>query len=111
MASIVHDVACSNPAISRENADRMFYYACLAGGCTFLQAKILYAGVCIGAVTGKWKMRASYGAPIVEKRFKLPSEHSQAELEVRAKFTLIVKDLDFSDDNFEEVRKIVSAHL
>ena len=48
-ASVVHDVACGTPGVNRKAADVMFYYACLAGGCTALQAKILYAGVRIGA--------------------------------------------------------------
>ena len=48
-ASVVHDVACNTLGIPRKAADVMFYYACLAGGCGALQAKILYAGVRIGA--------------------------------------------------------------
>ncbi|QJD90153.1 DUF1353 domain-containing protein [Duganella dendranthematis] len=111
MASIVHDVACSNPKISRDDADRMFYQACLAGGCTLFQAKILYAGVCIGAATGDWKLRSPYLTTNDEKAFKLPSEHSQAEVEVRAKFILMAKDLESTGDDFEEVRQVVIRHL
>lgn len=48
-ASVVHDVACGLPGISRKHVDVMFFYACRAGGCNPLQAKILYAGVRIGA--------------------------------------------------------------
>lgn len=52
-ASIVHDRACvtagSNPA-KRRAADRMFYYACRAGGCSIWQATLLYIGVRIGAI-------------------------------------------------------------
>ena len=48
-ASVVHDVACNTPGVSRKAADVMFYHGCLAGGCGALQAKILYAGVRIGA--------------------------------------------------------------
>ena len=48
-ASVVHDVACNTPGVPRKAADVMFYRACLAGGCGALQAKILYAGVRIGA--------------------------------------------------------------
>ena len=50
-ASVVHDVACDSPTIPRKDADVMFYHACIAGGCSFLQAKLLYAGVRIGAWT------------------------------------------------------------
>ena len=53
-ASVVHDVACGTPGVNRKAADVMFYYACLAGGCTALQAKILYAGVRIGAFIARY---------------------------------------------------------
>jgi hypothetical protein len=48
-ASVVHDVACKTPGVVRKDADVMFFHACRAGGCTPMQAKILYAGVRIGA--------------------------------------------------------------
>lgn len=48
-ASIVHDVACDNQTIPRKEADQMFYHACIAGGCSVAQARVLYAGVRIGA--------------------------------------------------------------
>ncbi len=48
-ASIVHDIACDDPTVSRKEADRMFYFACLAGGCSKSQARLLYTGVRIGA--------------------------------------------------------------
>lgn len=48
-ASIVHDIACDTPTIPRKDADVMFFHACRAGGCTPVQARILYAGVRIGA--------------------------------------------------------------
>ena len=40
-ASIVHDVACDSPNSDREQADDMFYSACLAGGCSKAQANML----------------------------------------------------------------------
>jgi hypothetical protein len=51
-ASIVHDVACGRAGADREKrraADRMFYQACRAGGCSVAQATVLYLGVRIGA--------------------------------------------------------------
>lgn len=50
-ASIVHDVACDKATTPQERkaADRMFYHACLAGGCSKAQARVLYLGVRIGA--------------------------------------------------------------
>jgi hypothetical protein len=51
-ASIVHDMACveagSDPR-KRRAADRMFFHACRAGGCSIWQAVVLYIGVRIGA--------------------------------------------------------------
>jgi hypothetical protein len=48
-AAVVHDVACGTPGVIRKEADEMFYHACLAGGCSKIQAQILYAGVRLGA--------------------------------------------------------------
>ena len=50
-ASIVHDVACqkAKTVVDRKAADKMFYFACLAGGCSIPQARMLYLGVRVGA--------------------------------------------------------------
>ena len=51
-ASIVHDIACEEAAgnsAKRKAADRMFFHACMAGGCSWREAAILYVGVRIGA--------------------------------------------------------------
>ena len=50
-ASIVHDIACvrATTKAERKTADKMFWEACVAGGCTEPQANDLYAGVRIGA--------------------------------------------------------------
>jgi hypothetical protein len=51
-ASIVHDRACDEARGDKDKrraADRMFYHACRAGGCSVRQAAILYIGVRIGA--------------------------------------------------------------
>lgn len=48
-ASVLHDVACQTLGVDRKDADVMFFHACRGGGCTPLQAKVLYAGVRIGA--------------------------------------------------------------
>lgn len=109
-ASIVHDVACNNQTINRGEADEMFYYACLAGGCSFLQAKILYAGVRVGAWAGvSGLVPLTPGVPSL--LFRLPSEHTKDELEVRAKFTLISRSLETTPDDFNEVRRVVDEQL
>jgi len=52
-ASILHDVACNEAGQNygkRLAADRMFYRACRAGGCSILASILLYIGVRIGAM-------------------------------------------------------------
>jgi hypothetical protein len=54
-ASIVHDVACVEAGTdhaARKKADKMFYEACRAGGCSVAQSILLYVGVRIGAWYG-----------------------------------------------------------
>ena len=51
-ASIVHDVACDRAGTDhqmRREADKMFFHACIAGGCSTREAILLYVGVRIGA--------------------------------------------------------------
>ncbi len=50
-ASIIHDVACDNARSDddRAKADKMFFHACIDGGCSRVQANLLYTGVRIGA--------------------------------------------------------------
>lgn len=49
-AAIVHDAACKDTTVPRSEADRLFYYACRAGHCSWLQAVELYIGVRIGSI-------------------------------------------------------------
>jgi len=51
-ASIVHDIACveaDGDQGKRRLADKMFFAACRAGGCSRWEATVLYVGVRIGA--------------------------------------------------------------
>ena len=51
-ASIVHDYACDQAgkdSAKRRAADHMFFHACMAGGCSWEFAMVLYIGVRIGA--------------------------------------------------------------
>lgn len=109
-ASIVHDVACNDSAVKREDADEMFYFACLAGGCSLLQAKMLYAGVRIGAWAGIGGIQLM-PTPAEREAFRLPSQYSKYKLEMRAKFTLIAKDLEMTSDDFSEIRRVVDLQL
>ncbi|MCG2584002.1 DUF1353 domain-containing protein [Massilia sp. TS11] len=108
-ASIVHDVACCDLRVARSEADAMFYQACLAGGCTPAEAKLLYAGVRVGAWLDQYgplfaDLQAAPGP-------RLPGDHSAQELAVRARFTLIAADLQETGDSVAEVQATVDRHL
>ena len=76
-ASIVHDVACDRAGTDHElrrEADRMFFHACIAGGCTTREAILLYIGVRIGAW---WNEHRELAA---EPTVKLHESEEAAEL-------------------------------
>jgi hypothetical protein len=112
-ASIVHDVACETPGVARIDADHMFHDACRAGGCSARKARILYAGVRIGAwvsfsfpasptewshLSGEWPLRES---PSVESAF------------LQAKFLEIARDLEQVPDgaSCKELDNVIGIHL
>lgn len=113
-ASIVHDIAIRSPCILRVDADTMFYFACLAGGCMLMEAKLLYAGVRVGT----W---ASYTCglagdmlsmlPAAPTLPRLPGQHAAIELDVRARYTLLASELASTSDSFEAIRATVERHL
>lgn len=109
-ASIVHDVACDNPQISREAADDMFYEACLAGGCSLLQAKLLYAGVRIGA----WASSTVYLAEpytLAKSKPALPGHYTEAELLIRAKYTVLADQLRTTPDDLPQIKAVINNEL
>lgn len=110
-AAVVHDIAIKTPGIVRAEADTMFYFACLAGGCSLLQAKLLYAGVRLGSwarekQTLTLNMLAAPPAP-----HRLPGQESPQELEVRALYTLVATDLHGTPDDIARIRAAVDRHL
>ncbi|MCH9050673.1 MAG: DUF1353 domain-containing protein [Proteobacteria bacterium] len=96
-ASIVHDVACDTPSIPRKEADVMFYHACIAGGCSKSQAKILYAGVRIGV----WSSRAIAPSALDKTRllFRVPFKRVTDERFIQDKFQDIANALISLPDN------------
>jgi hypothetical protein len=53
---VVHDVACDEAGANKKKrraADRMFFHACRAGGCSIWQSIVLYLGVRIGAAASE----------------------------------------------------------
>ena len=113
-ASIIHDIAIRSPLNLRVDADTMFYYACMAGGCMLMEAKLLYAGVRVGAwasLTRDAAVDLLSMAPAPSPLPRLPGQYAPTELEVRARYTLLAGDLAAASDNFEAIRATVERHL
>jgi hypothetical protein len=111
-ASVVHDIACDNPEIPRKNADKMFYFACCAGGCSQRQAQLLYVGVRIGAWTPKIRLwsDAAIRSPAVTPEgvaFTLTGNS------VQTTFREIAADIQSRPEAlpFEELENLVDQHL
>ena len=107
-AAIVHDVALRKPGMVRDEADSMFFLACMAGGCTALECKLLYAGVRIGSWATLFGIHADDWIGVAPG---LPGLHGPTELEIRAKFTLLASALRATGDDFATIRAVVSEHL
>ena len=110
-ASVVHDVACDDPKVKRKDADVMFYYACLAGGCSLLQAKLLYAGVRIGAWAGCSLAPASLSEG--KLLFKVPYQISSDEQYIQSKFQELAADLRILNDKatIAELDAVIDKHV
>jgi hypothetical protein len=114
-ASIVHDVACDQAmsASDREAADKMFYFACLAGGCNTAEARLFYLGVRIGAWgTGQ----AGWMAKLRPRNllFRLRSEpRLPEEQKIRDKFEIVRAKLETLTvtDGFDKLETLVNAEL
>ena len=111
LASILHDSALQDPAILRIDADNMFYFACLAGGCTPLESKLFYAGVRLGSWATLTRDMAGDLLPFCMPLARLPGQQTPSELEVRAKYTLLASELLLTGDSFDAVRATVDRHL
>jgi hypothetical protein len=110
-ASVIHDVAVRTAGVVRSEADTMFYFACLAGGCALLEAKLLYAGVRIGTWASGIQLFALDTLAVLPTAYRLPGQQSPKELEVRARYTLIAAELQSTSDNFDDIRAAVDRHL
>ena len=110
-ASIVHDVACGDPGVSRREADRMFYFACLAGGCAERQARLVYAGVRIGAWLPDVRLWEEYAARTVLAADAV--QPTLAEESIRTTFREIAADVNARGDTlrFAELDRLVERHL
>jgi hypothetical protein len=87
-ASIVHDIACDEAGADKKKrraADRMFFHACRAGGCSIWQSIILYLGVRIGAAASDvptW--HAAMATETVGPRIRRTDEELRLERDFQA---------------------------
>jgi len=110
-ASVVHDVACGGPSVQRKDADVMFYHACLAGGCSFLKAKLLYAGVRIGAWSSASLSPESVSAE--KLLFRVPFRVLSDEQFLQSKFQEIANELTTlkDDASIAEIDAVLDKHV
>ncbi len=110
-ASIVHDIACDDPNVAREDADKMFYFACLAGGCTLPQAALLYLGVRIGAWASEVKKWRPFSR--AELLYRLPGQREASEATLFAKYAAIAVEIGALGEtpSFAQVDALVRAGL
>src|SRR5213076_361353 len=105
-AAIIHDISLKNAGVVRDDADSMFYFACMAGGCAFLDAKLLYAGVRVGTWASNAQVFAQDALSMAPPSPRLPGQQSASELAVRAKYTLVAGALQHSGENFDQIRAL-----
>ncbi len=110
-ASIVHDIAIHRG--DRKAADKMFYYACLAGGCSKTQARVLYLGVRLGTWASKKK---GFLEKLKSKKFlfrKKLQPMTEEEKEILYKFEKLRDQLDSMKDSisFEEIEALLDKDI
>lgn len=110
-AALVHDAAVGREGVLRGEADNMFHAACLSGGCSRLQAKLLYAGVRLAAWAGANQALAVEPLAAAPGAYRLPGQQSPRELELRARYTIIANELMGAGDDFSDIEHIVDRHL
>lgn len=110
-ASIVHDVACDDSTVNRKDADVMFYHACLAGGCSVAQARLLYAGVRIGASTAGIFAKELFAKDRL--LFRVPYKTTAEEQFLQSKFQEIAYALLALSEkaSFDELDAVIDKHI
>ena len=117
-AALVHDYAVQEGPATRLEADRMFYHACRAGGCSWLQARILYVGVRLGACFDDYaELKAAFGVTSEYPRLTRSSGEARAEelfLDI-CHAALVEQEVDDVDDFAErvdiEIEKRVATYI
>jgi hypothetical protein len=91
-AAIVHDKACvdaGSDGRARRAADKMFYHACRAGGCSIRDAIVMYLGVRIGAAWPMLSARFAEASSDDRPRIYRTTEEKRIE----ADFQLIAEEV------------------
>lgn len=112
-ASVVHDTACERAGADRKlrrAADRMFYRACRAGGCSIRESVLLYLGVRIGAIwpdIPQWAAarECEHSGP----RLSRSLEEQKLEADFVAAARLVLSDGE--TDDADEIESRVDAAL
>ena len=111
-ASVVHDKACDDAVgdpEARRQADRMFYHACRAGGCSIKQATLLYIGVRFGAWTplvAAW--RDTETADLNESRLTITAGEQRIQGDFRLAAERVLSEGE-TDDAYEIERRTDAA--
>jgi Protein of unknown function (DUF1353) len=115
-ATIVHDKACDDANRSprrhsaRLAADKMFFRACIVGGCTVRQSILLYIGVRIGAYTPfvvSWKTEEEIVFPRLERTRE--EERVEAAFQTASRTVLQLGETDDVDELERRVRDALQA--
>lgn len=112
-ASIVHDVACGNPAVPRKDADVMFLHACRAGGCPVFQAWLLYVGVRLGSwITGAKHIFQGHAFAKDMLLARATGALSDEEQGLQKQFSAIAADLAGlpEDASVEQLDAVIDKH-
>ncbi len=110
-AALVHDAVVGREGVLRSESDAMFYFACLAGGCSQLQAKLLYAGVRLGTWASNTQLFSAEPAAVLQDATRLPGQQTPRELEIRARYTLLANQLMATSNNFADIEQVVDRNL
>jgi hypothetical protein len=111
-ASVVHDKACDDAVgkpEARREADRMFYHACRAGGCSIKQAMLLYIGVRFGAWTPLVAAWRDIETPdLDESRLTITAVEQRIQADYRLAAERVLSDGE-TDDPYEIERRTDAA--
>ena len=112
-ASVVHDIACEEATTraARKAADRMYFHACLRGGCSRWEAIVQYLGVRIGA----WLPHVALWRPATKIALTASAQFQRdaAAQSMITTFYEMAADVEPRADTIaiEEVEAIAERHL